>query len=154
MYNPNSIYQILGKIHHKSLVFGFGLLKEKNLHPGQMPLLGNLWKEEGQSQRALASKLGIKPSTINVMIGRLEKNGIIYKTQDPTDQRKSLVYLTEEGKNLQEDIKQKMDEVRDEVMKSFTEEEKNELVRLLNKFDTCLNEQLERQQLRKDGKDA
>lgn len=39
--------------------------------------------------KELAEKMQVKPSTLNVMIGRMEKNGYIEKKQDEKDSRKA-----------------------------------------------------------------
>lgn len=150
MYSRGGIYHLLAKVSHKNFLYGFSMLKEENLHPGQMPLLVLLWKEEGLSQRELAKRLDIKPSTLNVMIGRLEKNGYIRKEHDAADQRRSLIYFTEEGRRVCEKMKEKFSEFKDIVLESFSEEEKEELCRLLQKFCDCLDEQMKQLELRKD----
>ena len=57
----------------------FGKLKSLGIHPRQMPILAVLWKEDGCSQKELASQLGVKPPTVTVSIQRLEKIGIIVR---------------------------------------------------------------------------
>ena len=68
MRKCEGIYSLIGKVNHKSAIYGFELLKEKNLHPRQMPLIIHLSKCEGCTQKELAEKMQIKPSTLNVMI--------------------------------------------------------------------------------------
>lgn len=53
--------------------------------------------------KELAEKMQVKPSTLNVMIGRMEKNGYIEKKQDEKDSRKSRIYFTEKGRSICED---------------------------------------------------
>lgn len=153
MYSQDSIFYYLGKINHKNFAYGFALMKEENLHPGQMPLLVALHKEEGLTQRELASRLDIKPSTLNVMIGRLEKNGMIRKKQDSMDQRRSLIYLTQEGKCAFEKVKEKARSMQKEVMEAFTEEEQKEFIRMMKKLCDCFDKQ-QKLQLGKEESDA
>ena len=47
----------------------------------------------------------VKPSTLNVMIGRMEKNGYIEKKQDEKDSRKSRIYFTEKGRSICDDTR-------------------------------------------------
>lgn len=143
MDRKGGIYHLLGKVSHKNFQYRYSLLKKENLHPGQLPLLILLWKKEGLSQRELACKMGIKPSTLNVMIGRLEKNGFIRKEHDPKDQRKSLIYFTEEGKRTFRVLKKRMDCLQMQILDAFSEEEKKEFCRLLTKFCDCLDEQMQ-----------
>lgn len=134
MYEDDGIYHLLLKINHKNFAIGFAYLKEAGLHPGQMPLITSLYKKEGVTQKEIADKLGIKPSTINVMIRRLEKKEFVIRKQDPEDQRRSLVYLTVHGRGIYEKISGAAVDMKDQVMKTFTEGEKEELFRLLTKF--------------------
>lgn len=143
MKECEGIYSLIGKVNHKSAIYGFELLKEKNLHPRQMPLIIHLSKCEGCTQKELAEKMQIKPSTLNVMIGRMEKNGYIEKRQDEKDSRKSRIYFTEEGRNISEDCHQRFAMIQKKLQEYFTEEEEKELNRLLNKFCDCLDEQTE-----------
>ena len=79
MKKCEGIYSLIGKVNHKSVIYGFELLKEENIHPRQMPLIIHLKKCEGCTQKELAEKMQVKPSTLNVKIGRMEKNGYIEK---------------------------------------------------------------------------
>lgn len=154
MYTEGGVYHLLGEINHKNFAYAFTFFKEAKIHPGQMPLLITLFKEEGLSQRELASRLGIKPPTMNVMIGRLEKNGCIVKKQDPEDQRRSLIYFTKNGRDICQNAMERAHAVAEEVMKDFTEEEQTEFIRLLHKLSDCLDHQIEKLQLGKDGDNA
>src|SRR5699024_6267897 len=71
------------------------LLEEVDIYPGQPPMLFILNKEGGQSQSELAEKLQVKPSTITVMLKRMEKEGIVERRKDELDQRIIRVYITE-----------------------------------------------------------
>ena len=168
MRKCEGIYSLIGKVNHKSAIYGFELLKEKNLHPRQMPLIIHLSKCEGCTQKELAEKMQIKPSTLNVMIvpelvkypqgaekmqvkpstlnvmiGRMEKNGYIEKKQDEKDSRKSRIYFTEKGKSISEDCHKRFAMIQQKLQEYFTKEEQEELDRLLNKFCDCLDEQTE-----------
>ena len=54
MRKCEGIYSLIGKVNHKSAIYGLELLKEKNLHPRQMPLIIHLSKCEGCTQKELA----------------------------------------------------------------------------------------------------
>ena len=143
MYRKDGIFSLLGKINHRNFVYGMRLLKGENVHPGQMPLLVTLSNKDGLVQIELARKLGVKPSTLNVMVGRLEKNGMIIKKQDPDDQRKSRIFISEKGRSIVESIKERADNINTHVEDFLTEEEKKELRRLLTKLDDCLKQRIE-----------
>ena len=48
----------------------------------------------------LARRSGIKPTTLSNMIRRLEEQGLLQKTDNPTDSRSYLMSLTRRGKAL------------------------------------------------------
>ena len=137
MRKCEGIYSLIGKVNHKSAIYGFELLKEKNLHPRQMPLIIHLSKCEGCTQKELAEKMQIKPSTLNVLIGRMEKK------QDEKDSRKSRIYFTEKGKSISEDCHKRFAMIQQKLQEYFTKEEQEELDRLLNKFCDSMDEQTE-----------
>ena len=150
MNKEEGIYHLIKWVNHKNVEYGFLLLKEENLHPKQVPLLVNLWKQEGCTQKELADSMEIKPPTLNVMIGRMEKNGLIERRKDEKDSRKSRIYFTDKGRNICEEYKDRFGEIQKQVQDYFTEEEQEEMKRLLNKFCDCLDEQIN---LLKQGKE-
>lgn len=154
MNNDEGIYSLIGRINHKSAIYGFELLKEENIHPRQMPLLIHLNKCEGCTQKELADKMQIKPSTLNVMIGRMEKNGYIEKKQDEKDSRKSRIFFTEKGRMISKKCKGRFKMIQKNLENYFTQEEQAELKRLLNKFCDCLDEQIEILKHGKEESDA
>ena len=85
--NEKSIQRLIMEISRMYMEKCFGKLKSLGIHPRQMPILAVLWKEDGCSQKELASQLGVKPPTVTVSIQRLEKIGIIVRKQDEKDQR-------------------------------------------------------------------
>lgn len=72
--NEKSIQRLIMEISRMYMEKCFGKLKSLGIHPRQMPILAVLWKEDGCSQKELASQLGVKPPTVTVSIQRLEKN--------------------------------------------------------------------------------
>lgn len=110
------------------------LLEEIGVYPGQPPMLFILNQEDGLSQKKLANKLKIKPSTITVMLKRMEKANLIVRKKDDKDQRVSRVYLTEKGKKVCEDTIKVVKQIERECFKDFTEEEKETLKSLFLKM--------------------
>ena len=70
----------------------------------QWMLLHLLWQEEGRSQQQLADKLGKNKASIVPMLDRLEKKNIIVRISDKSDGRQKLIYLTRQGKALEEEL--------------------------------------------------
>jgi DNA-binding MarR family transcriptional regulator len=80
------------------------LLAGHGLHVGQEMVLMELWQEDGLRGGELASRLGIEPPTVTKMLRRLEACGLVERRTDPTDARSFRIYLTMEGRRLEEPV--------------------------------------------------
>lgn len=107
------------------------LLDEIGVYPGQPPLLFILSKGDGLSQTEIATKLDVKPSTITVMLRRMEKANLVERRQDALDQRVSRVYLTDEGRETCKKAMKITKKLEEECFGNFTIEEKVLFRRLL-----------------------
>ena len=102
--NEKSIQRLIMEISRMYVEKCFGKLKGLGIHPRQMPILAVLWKEDGCSQKELASQLGVKPPTVTVSIQRL-------------------IYLTEEGKAIINEGMRMVKEGEKQVLTGFSESE-------------------------------
>lgn len=112
----------------------FQQLNGLGLHPGQIPVLRHLFREEGLSQKEIANRVKVKPPTVNVSLQRLEKMECIYRKQDPKDQRVSRIYLTEKGRELAKRIEGVMQNNETQMTRNFTEVEICLLARFLKQL--------------------
>lgn len=131
------VYQIESLTHLMSHVMRLhfntmhALMRGQELHPGQPPLLFQLSRRDGQSQKELAEKLRIKPATVTVMLNRMEKNGLVKRRPDERDQRISRVFLTEKGRKAHEQVREVLKTIEVQCFARFTPEEKVLLRRFL-----------------------
>lgn len=107
------------------------LLDDVGIYPGQHALLWFLHKEDGANQKELADKLKIKPSTMTVMLSRMEKAGLLERRQDCKDQRISRVYITEKGKEMYKVVEKTMHQLQEECFSNLSNDETIILRRLL-----------------------
>ncbi|SCG84294.1 putative HTH-type transcriptional regulator yusO [Proteiniborus sp. DW1] len=129
-FHKDSLYYIFLEILKLHFYRTHVLFDEIGVYPGQPHLLFVLNKEDGLSQSEIATKLDVKPSTVTVMLRRMEKANLIRRYQDTEDQRVTRVYITDEGRetcNKAIKITQKLEE---ECFGNFTVEEKIILRRL------------------------
>lgn len=94
------------------------------LHPGQIPFIMLLSQHEDMSQKEIAEELQVKPPTVNVMVQRMEKAGIIGRKHDPDDQRVTRVFLTEKGQEMKTLVARQVEKNESYVQKGFTDTEK------------------------------
>lgn len=121
------------------------LLKEIGIYPGQPPMLFVLKEKNAQSQKELANKLNIKPSTITVMLKRMEKANLVIRKKDDKDQRISRVYITEEGEKVCEMLIEIIQKIKDDCFGNFSAEEKRTFKRLFLKMKENLINIMEEQ---------
>lgn len=109
----------------------FHLADKKGLHPGQLPLIYILRGHDGLSPKELRGIMHIRPSTITVMVQRMERSGFIERRQDGTDQRRYRIYLTEKGEETYRQLESAVSCVEEEMLRGMTEEDRNTLHTLL-----------------------
>lgn len=118
-----------------SKMFG-GIIREStreecSLQGSYRDILFHLSIEDGRTQLELANLAHITPPTASVAIQKLEDEGYISRKADEYDKRKSRVYLTDKGKQIDEKARSVIRELNTEATKGFTEEEINTLCVLL-----------------------
>jgi len=133
-YNSDSVYNVFWEVIRLHYLKTHKILEKLNLYPGQPPLLFTILSNNGINQKELSQKLKIKPSTITIMLRRLEKSGLIKKEQDLRDQRISRVYITDKGRKICEEMKGTMKLIEDTLFNNFSEQEKENLKNLLKKI--------------------
>ncbi|MBO4318421.1 MAG: MarR family transcriptional regulator [Mailhella sp.] len=95
---------------------------EALLHKGGMTV--------GKIREAVLSSNG----TIPVVIGNLQKMGLVQREKDLVDRRKSIVTLTEQGKEVIERICPENDAMIAEKFGVWTIDDKRELIRLFKAY--------------------
>jgi len=133
-YHSDNLYHIFGEIIRLHYHRSHNLLDKLGIYPGQPPMLFTLYHKDGQSQKELAEKIKIKPATITVMLGRMEKSELVTRRQDTEDQRISRVYITEKGKKVCEELKNVFIALNEECFSNFTDDDKVLLRRLLTQM--------------------
>ncbi|GCE07981.1 MarR family transcriptional regulator [Dictyobacter aurantiacus] len=84
------------------------------------------------SQRALVNALQLTGGTISVRIDRLERDGIVERHPDPSDQRGVLVRLTEKGLQLFEHVAPLHLANEERLLSALNQQERTQLADLLH----------------------
>jgi len=82
----------------------------------------------------LARLLILESPSVTTMIDRLSERGLVERTGDPKDRRRTLVQLTEEGKRLQDSVREPGQQLYDELFDVLTDEDRQILRAILRKF--------------------
>ena len=105
-----------------------------NLYPSQDGLLYHLSINDGLTMSDLVEKMKIKHPTLFTMTQRMEVSGLIKKGKDKTDKRTSRIYLTSLGRSKITELSQVWRTIEEQLVKDFTEQEKNEAKSILSKL--------------------
>ena len=101
---------------------------------GQWAILLILWARDGLRQAELSRMVAIEPPTMVRTIDRMVRDGLVTREPDPRDARVSLIFLTEKGRSLRDDLVPKAIAVNAATLGRLTAREAGELRRLLGKL--------------------
>lgn len=118
-------------------------LAEIKLHGGQIFILFELWKTDGQSQIELAKKLSVSPPTINKMIKSLRDNSFVSCNKCENDGRAVRVFLTRHGIDVRQKVVEQWQKVEEQVTLNLTETEKLVFIQLFGKMKDNLGNDYE-----------
>ncbi|MDO4881404.1 MAG: MarR family transcriptional regulator [Capnocytophaga sp.] len=116
--------------------------KEKNIpiNKEQFSVLIVLWKKDGCAQQVLSEYTNRDKPGITRLIDTMEREGLVYRKQDPFDRRSNKIYLTEKGQSLKEQVIASVKSTIKKAARGLTEEEAKKLRELLSKIYTNLSE--------------
>lgn len=99
------------------------VLEPYDLTREQWPVLAMLWEEEGVSQNKIGAYLCKDQPTITRIIDRLEKKRLVKRVTNTRDRRAYRIFLTEEGKQLNEVLPKLVDDLLKRARAGLTEEQ-------------------------------
>lgn len=117
------INYLLTTAQHSVFQYLNGKLSEYDVTPSQYRVLSCLWQREFATPKQISEILCLETSTISGVLDRMQKKGLIDRVINRDDRREVRVVPTEKGKALEEPISKIIDEVNEEVLKCFTDEE-------------------------------
>ncbi|MGR6541717.1 MarR family winged helix-turn-helix transcriptional regulator [Paenibacillus tundrae] len=93
-----------------------------------------LYSKGTQTVQQISELLSIPSGSITYVINKLEKKGLVERKQNPEDKRAFNVILTEQGKELFDEIFPKHAEMISRSFSVISDEEKLQLIDLLKKI--------------------
>lgn len=118
---------------------GFARLSEARLKPlgfgvGHLPVLVALRDGQAGTQRDLARFAKVEQPPMAQMLARMERDGLILRTPDPSDGRSSRITLTKLAEARMPDAVAVLLRGNQEALRGFTDEEAGLLVDLLTRL--------------------
>ena len=108
-------------------------LSEHGVRVGQHFVLEQLWREDGLTPGELAKRIGVETPTVTRAVQRMEAADLAQREPDLEDARLVRVRLTERGRELEEVVPEIMNRVWDEALEGFSEEERAQLRRMMER---------------------
>ena len=109
-------------------------MKDYDLTPTQFASLCKMAEIEEVSQNHLGRLVNLDPATNQGVVRRLIKRGLICRRDDPNDRRRSLLSLTDQGRELLVECLPTASRVTPAVLGPLSPDERVEIVRLLKKL--------------------
>lgn len=113
---------------------------EKPQFRGYGRILDVLSQNDGVSQREIAELLNIRPQSASEAIASMESQGLVEKLTKEQDKRCSLIYITQAGRERQIALQNERIENARRIFEPLSEQEKETLLKLLNKVAATLQE--------------
>ncbi|MBB1388438.1 MarR family transcriptional regulator [Shewanella sp. SG44-6] len=110
-------------------------LKRYDLDSKLWPVLFTLWQEEGLSQTELSKRCDVANYTMTRLLDHLQVQGFITRHQEADNRRAFQIFLTDNGKALQQDLLHEAAWVNERFLEALTDSEQYEFMRLLNKVN-------------------
>lgn len=110
------------------------LILKHDLTLGQFAVMEALYSKGRLSTGEVMEKILSTSGNIPVIVKNLEKDGFITREQDESDKRRFILDLTDKGKDLMDEIVPENLKFMDELISLWDDEDKKELIILMNKF--------------------
>lgn len=129
----NSIGQLNAAVYRNMQILINKNLSDMNINTGQYDFFLVISENEGLSQKELSEHLHIGKATTAKAVKHLIEKGYVYKEKDKVDGRLDHLYLTELGKSKSPKVKSIFLKNLDVAAKYLNDEEKKQLLQLMNK---------------------
>lgn len=118
--------------HRKIQIYWNRELRKHNVTASEIPVLFQLYHEEGITQDEIALRQALDKSAVTRIIQSMIKKGFLERKKDADDRRCNRIFLTEKGKALYPPIQASREKLNACLLSQMNESEQNEFIRLLS----------------------
>jgi DNA-binding MarR family transcriptional regulator len=127
---------LMSEVRHK--VKEHILIKVKkqgiNVSFEMLEVMGYLWKNDGTNQQEIADLTLRDKSNITYLVDNLVERNFVMRVEDKSDRRNKLIYLTQEGRYLKEELQPKVAAVYEKAAEELEMKELQDCIIVLNKI--------------------
>lgn len=120
------IYRLIFKTYHAQRNLVRPRMAEIGLSPGQPKILDHLALGDQCMQKEIAAVCEIEPATVSKLLDGMEDAGLVTRSPSQGDRRSGCITITEKGRILQRQSKERFDEIAALELDGFTEEEREQ----------------------------
>lgn len=130
----NNIAHLIRRAHQRASATFMAVLANRNLTPAQYFALIKLREKGEVSQNLLGRMVAMDPATIQGVVQRLGRHGLIKRVPDLKDRRRMRLHLTDEGIALVDGLHDGIEEMSDKILAPLGPEERSSLRALLKRI--------------------
>lgn len=105
-----------------------------------LQIMHRLWRIEGVSQQFLAENTAKDKACMTNLINNLEKKGWVFRKEDPSDKRNRLIFLTDEGRKMADEVLPLINEIYTHITEEMTAKQIQTTLNHLSKLNNILDE--------------
>jgi DNA-binding MarR family transcriptional regulator len=139
--NTGHVISLVSKIREKANKLIVAELKKHGIEgiaPSHGSIFAMLYKNGPSSMTQIADCIHKDKSTVTALIDKLENLGYAKRCEHETCQRTTMIELTEKGRILESAFVEISDTLLKIVYRDFSEDEKEALIKLLEKINSNL----------------
>lgn len=126
------VFHALGRVTHLNRVLMTRTMAHRGIQPPEAFTLSLLARNDGVTQRELAEMLHLSHPRVSIILRNLERGGSIARRADEGDRRLVRVFLTAEGRQLEQEQREVLSAYVRGTIGALPEEERRHLERALN----------------------
>lgn len=131
----NNEETIENRLYRQISAAGRNLHHRRGEKPTQERILFMIHRHGGAvTQREMQEMLKIRQGSLSEVVSKLEDKGLIVKTPDPSDRRRTVLRLTPEGEKLREEKHRQAKEDDSHLFDVLSSEEKEQLSLIMEKL--------------------
>lgn len=113
-------------------------LDKLGLSYGQVGFIMQSLRNPGRTQDELSTVLSVDKGATARTIAKLEKEGFLYRKENPDNRRQKLVYPTEKAIGIREDLHTELKSSNETMLADLDEDERKLMIKFMTRvIDTC-----------------
>jgi MarR family transcriptional regulator, lower aerobic nicotinate degradation pathway regulator len=131
---------LIRRAHQTSMALFAQELGDYEVTALQFAIMQALVDEPGADQITVAQRVALDAATSGSVIMRLEDRGWLRREPSPTDRRRKLLWLTEQGEKMAMEMKKPAKSVQQRLLAALSEDERVQFVIMLKRISGIDNE--------------